>query len=114
MDAHPLDSCRYCGHVREAHKPECEHCVKRPESDDRCPFFVETIDVAALIQSAFADEPVGAFLRVAEIRQRTNLGAGAISARLFPIAGDCTIQGIRGGVGGPAHTKGAYKIEEFL
>lgn len=111
MTEHPLDSCRYCGHVREAHKPKCEHC-DQPGLDDQCTFFVETINVAALIQSAFADEPVGAFLRVAEIRQRTNLGAGAISARLFPIEGECTIPGIRGGVGGPARTKGAYKIAE--
>ncbi len=76
-------------------------------------------DMAKHIQSAFADVPVGTFLTVAQIRNHRTpdrpeggVGAGAISARLFPAVGECNIPGIRAGMGGPHNSRGAYKVAE--
>jgi hypothetical protein len=64
-------------------------------------FTGERRDIAKHIQSAFADKADGEFLLIAEIRNHhsdeygTDLpSAGAISARLFPSSGKCTIEGV--------------------
>lgn len=61
----------------------------------------ERRDIAKHIQSAFADKESGTFLTVAEIRNARSdeygdnpPSAGAISARLFPASGKCTVEGI--------------------
>ena len=72
-------------------------------------------DVGAHIQSAFENVPVGTFLSVAQIIAHPapglgrRVGAGAVSARLFPAIGPCKIPGIRAGTGGPLNVRGAYK-----
>src|SRR3546814_10998155 len=58
-------------------------------------------DIASHIQSAFEDKRLGDFLTIQEIRNHrstgygvdnpTNPSAGAISARLFPTSGSCTV-----------------------
>jgi hypothetical protein len=74
-------------------------------------------DLGKHIEAAFADVKSGDFLSVAEIRKFRSEeygdeqpSAGAISARLFPSKGECTVEGIRPGTGGEKGTKGAYKI----
>ena len=62
-------------------------------------------DIASHIQSAFEDKRLGDFLTIQEIRNHrstgygvdnpTNPSAGAISARLFPTSGSCTVTGVR-------------------
>jgi len=73
-------------------------------------------DLGKHIAQAFENVESGTFLSVADIRkfQSDEYGdeqpsAGAISARLFPAKGECTIEGIRPGTGGEKGTKGAYK-----
>lgn len=58
-------------------------------------------DIAKHILEAFADQPDGKFLKIAEIGKYTSSeygddhpSPGAISARLFPPSGKCTIEGI--------------------
>lgn len=58
-------------------------------------------DVAKHILNAFADKPSGTFLKISEIRavQSDEYGtdapsAGAVSARLFPASGKCTVEGV--------------------
>lgn len=55
-------------------------------------------DIGNHILSAFADQPIGTFLTVAEIRKHQSEeygtdspSAGAISARLFPASGKCSL-----------------------
>lgn len=72
-------------------------------------------DVAKHIQAAFADKEPGTFLTIAEIKKHESeeyagavVSAGAISARLFPASGKCTVEGVE-----PAtvnNKKGARKI----
>ena len=61
-------------------------------------------DIGAHIVSAFAGLPEGAFLTVREIRAHRSdeygdefPSAGAISARLFPSSGRCTVPGVEPG-----------------
>ena len=79
----------------------------------------ERRDIGKHITEAFADQPVGTFLTVAEIRkfQSTEYGtdlpsAGAISARLFP-QGDAsknTVKGVKSGTNEKGN-KGAEKVD---
>lgn len=78
-------------------------------------FTGERRDVGAHILSAFADEEEGKFLTVAEIRSHKSAeygdsqpSAGAISARLFPNSGHCTVPGITPGQNEKG-TRGAQK-----
>lgn len=73
-------------------------------------------DLGKHITEAFAEVESGTFLSVADIRKFRSSeyedeqpSAGAISARLFPNKGECTVEGIRPGTGGEKGTKGAYK-----
>lgn len=73
-------------------------------------------DLGKHIEEAFANVEDGAFLSVADIRKFRSSeygdeqpSAGAISARLFPSSGTCTIPGITPGTGGEKGTKGAFK-----
>ncbi len=73
-------------------------------------------DIAKHILNAFADKASGDFLTVAEIRavRSEEYGdeqpsAGAISARLFPASGTCTVEGIVPGTGGDKNQRGARK-----
>lgn len=75
-------------------------------------------DLGRHIEEAFAAVEPGTFLSVADIRkfQSDEYGdeqpsAGAISARLFPAKGECTVPGVTPGTGGEKNTKGAYKNE---
>lgn len=70
-------------------------------------------DVGAHIAEAFASHPSGHWLTVSEIANFTSQeygdehpSSGAVSARLFPKSGNCTVEGITPGVNG---VKGAYK-----
>ena len=73
-------------------------------------------DIAKHILNAFADKASGDFLTVAEIRavKSEEYGdeapsAGAISARLFPASGTCTVEGVVPGTGGDKNQRGARK-----
>jgi len=64
-------------------------------------FVGERRDIGKHIESAFEDVEEGAFLTVAEIRKHRSEeygdnppSAGAISARLFPASGKCTVEGV--------------------
>jgi hypothetical protein len=64
-------------------------------------FTGERRDIGKHIASAFADVESGTFLTVAEIKKHkseeygdSSPSAGAISARLFPKSGNCTVEGI--------------------
>lgn len=78
---------------------------KVPGTKSATPAFTgDRRDVGAHITSAFADELPGKFLTVAEIRAHKSAeygdsqpSAGAISARLFPKSGHCTVEGITPG-----------------
>lgn len=79
-------------------------------------FTGERRDIGKHIAEAFADQPVGTFLTVAEIRKfkSTEYGdnppsAGAISARLFPTSGKCTVEGVEPGQNEKSN-KGAKKV----
>jgi hypothetical protein len=83
---------------------------------DRTPHDGPRRDLGKHIAEAFADVESGTFLSVAEIRKFKSSeyedeppSAGAISARLFPAKGECTVEGITPGTGGEKGTKGAYK-----
>ena len=76
----------------------------------------ERRDVAVHIQSAFENELTGKFLSVAEIRKFKSAeygddapSAGAISARLFPKSGTCTVEGIEPGTNDKG-VRGATKL----
>lgn len=76
----------------------------------------ERRDLGKHIKEAFDAVEDGTFLSVAEIKKHKSSeypdespSAGAISARLFPKSGPCTVEGIEPGVGGDKNTKGAYK-----
>lgn len=73
-------------------------------------------DIAAHIGSAFFSQPSGAFLTVNEIRNHRSEeygdefpSAGAISARLFPATGRCTVSGVEPGVN-ERGVRGARKV----
>lgn len=79
-------------------------------------FSGERRDIAKHIQSAFSDKAAGEFLLIAEIRNHqseeygTDLpSAGAISARLFPSSGKCTIEGVEPSTNEKGN-KGARKV----
>lgn len=72
-------------------------------------------DVGKHILNAFADKASGTFLKISEIRavRSDEYGddapsAGAVSARLFPASGKCTVEGITPGTDS-AGNRGAYK-----
>lgn len=74
-------------------------------------------NIAAHIKSAFEGVEVGTFLTVAEIKAHRSEeygddspSAGAISARLFPASGKCTVEGIEPGTGGDKNQRGARKV----
>lgn len=79
-------------------------------------FTGERRDIGKHIAEAFAGEPVGKFLTVAEIRKFKSEeygdnppSAGAISARLFPTSGKCTVEGVEPGQNEKSN-KGATKV----
>lgn len=79
-------------------------------------FTGERRDIGKHIASAFADAKKGAFLTVAEIKNHksdeygdNSPSAGAISARLFPSSGKCTVEGIEPGTNEKGN-KGATKL----
>lgn len=79
-------------------------------------FTGERRDIGAHIASAFESAEVGTFLSVAEIRNHTSSeygdshpSAGAISARLFPKSGKCTVEGVEPGTDEKGK-KGATKV----
>jgi hypothetical protein len=79
-------------------------------------FTGERRDVGQHILSAFADVEPGTFLKVSEIRKHKSEeygndspSAGAISARLFPKSGNCTVEGIEPGTDADGN-KGATKL----
>ncbi len=79
-------------------------------------FTGERRDIGKHIQSAFADLEDGAFLTVAEIRKHVSEeygeslpSAGAVSARLFPSSGKCTVEGVEPGTNEKGN-KGATKV----
>lgn len=76
----------------------------------------ERRDIGEHIKQAFADQATGSFLTVAEIRNHksTEYGdnppsAGAISARLFPASGKCTVEGVEPGTN-ESGNRGARKV----
>lgn len=76
----------------------------------------ERRDVGVHIQSAFEGKDSGTFLTVAEIRSHKSAeygesapSAGAISARLFPASGKCSVEGIEPGQNEKG-TRGARKL----
>lgn len=79
-------------------------------------FTGERRSIGAHIDSAFAEVEPGTFLTVAEIRKHRSEAygdnppsAGAISARLFPQSGNCTVEGVEPGTNGKGN-KGATKL----
>lgn len=79
-------------------------------------FTGERRDIGKHIASAFAEVESGTFLTVAEIRNHKSdeygdnpPSAGAISARLFPSSGKCTVEGIEPGTNEKGN-KGATKL----
>lgn len=73
-------------------------------------------NVAAHIENAFADVPSGTFLKISEIRavKSDEYGddapsAGAVSARLFPASGNCTVAGVTPGQDAEGN-RGATKV----
>jgi hypothetical protein len=77
-----------------------------------------TNDVAAATRSAFANVPVGTYMKVSDIRKNMDKSYksdaswdGRISARLFPESGICTVEGIVPVPVGPDGKKGAKKVE---
>lgn len=78
-------------------------------------FTGERRDIAKHIVNAFADKPSGTFLTIAEIKNThsdeygdNSPSAGAVSARLFPNSGKCTVEGITPGTNDKGK-KGATK-----
>ena len=77
----------------------------------------ERRDIGQHIVEAFADVESGTFLTVAEIRKHDSsqytsenpASAGAISARLFPKSGKCTVEGIEPGTNEKGN-RGARKL----
>jgi hypothetical protein len=74
-------------------------------------------NIAAHIQSAFAEVETDTFLTVAQIAAHKSEeygddkpSPGAISARLFPASGKCTVEGIEPGTGGEKNQRGARKV----
>jgi hypothetical protein len=72
-------------------------------------------NVANHIANAFADKPVGTFLKVSEIVNTRSdeygdvpVSPGAVSARLFPSSGKCTVPGVEGATENGA--KGGRKV----
>lgn len=73
-------------------------------------------NVAAHIANAFSDKPSGTFLTIAEIRSTKSAeygddlpSAGAISARLFPSSGKCSVEGVTPNTNAQGN-KGATKV----
>jgi hypothetical protein len=78
-------------------------------------FSGERRDIAKHIQQAFESKEEGDFLSVAEIKNfhsdeygDSSPSAGAISARLFPTSGKCTVEGVTPSTNDKGH-KGAVK-----
>lgn len=78
-------------------------------------------DVAAAIQTSFANVPIGTYMKVSVIRNNMDKSYmsdsswdGRISARLFPKSGTCTVEGIRPVESGPDGKKGAIKVESDI
>ena len=87
----------------------------RRASGTSTPFTGERRDIAKHIAEAFEGSESGAFLTIAEIRNHKSEeygdnppSAGAISARLFPSSGKCTIEGVTPGTNDKGN-KGATK-----
>lgn len=79
-------------------------------------FTGERRDIGKHIAEAFEGEETGSFLTVAEIRKFKSEeygdnppSAGAISARLFPTSGKCTVEGVEPGQNDKGN-KGATKV----
>lgn len=78
-------------------------------------------DIAAAIRTAFANVPVGTYMKVSDIRRNMDKSFksdsswdGRISARLFPKSGTCTVDGIDPVSTGPDGRKGARKVESDI
>lgn len=74
-------------------------------------------DISKHIQAAFADAEPGAFLTVAEIANHKSEeygddspSQGAVSARLFPASGKCTVEGIEPVPATDGKPRGARKV----
>ncbi len=90
--------------------------VSKSSTGTRTPFTGTRRDVEKHVKAAFADKASGDFLTVAQIVAFASdeYGAGeaspgAVSARLFPKSGNCTIEGIVPVDAGDGHPKGAKK-----
>lgn len=75
-------------------------------------------DISKHIVEAFAAHPVGHFLKVSEIANFKSTeypdkpaSQGAVSARLFPESGNCTVPGVEPVQKGENQPRGARKIE---
>lgn len=73
-------------------------------------------NVSKHIQEAFAEQPPGTFLLIAEIAKfksseypEGDVSQGAVSSRLFPSSGKVTVEGVKPGVN-EADKRGAYKL----
>jgi hypothetical protein len=102
--------------VRNAVKLALGKAAKAGSSRTGGGYTGERRDIGKHIEQAFADHPVGTFLTVAEIRKfvsdeygQSLPSAGAISARLFPQSGKCTIESVRPDTNEKGN-KGAEKI----
>jgi hypothetical protein len=102
--------------VKAAVKLSQGKAVKTGSGRASTPFTGERRDIGKHIAEAFADKESGTFMTVAEIRKfesseynaESPASAGAISARLFPTSGKCTVEGITPGTNDKAN-RGADK-----
>lgn len=83
----------------------------------RTPFTGTRRDIEKHIKEAFADKAEGDFLTVAQIVSHTSTeygsehpSPGAVSARLFPKSGKCTVEGIKPVDATNGQPKGAVKV----
>lgn len=102
--------------VRNAVKLALGKAAKAGSSRTGGGYTGERRDIGKHIVEAFADHPVGTFLTIAEIRKfvsdeygQSLPSAGAISARLFPQSGKCTIESVRPDTNEKGN-KGAEKV----
>ena len=102
--------------VRNAVKLALGKAAKAGSSRTGGGYTGERRDIGKHIEQAFADHPVGTFLTVAEIRKFVSEeygqalpSAGAISARLFPQSGKCTIESVEPDTNEKGN-KGARKV----
>jgi hypothetical protein len=122
------DVAKLAKYSGEGEAPEVSNLAKRAwklatgkgkgggSSSPRAPFTGERHDVAKHIVSAFAEKASGDFLTVAQIvsYSSTEYGddhpsPGAVTARLFPKSGKCTVEGVEAIEATANSPKGARK-----